>query len=82
MSNVLPFGAPIYFGRMTPAQFRQALKRLGLSQSEAARRLYVAIPTVQRWVSGKRRIPGPVIACLESWERERRALESLKRDRT
>ena len=62
---------------MTPRQFRQALKQLGLSQSEAARRLYVSVNTVQRWVSGQRRIPGPAIACLEAWKRERRALDAL-----
>jgi transcriptional regulator with XRE-family HTH domain len=62
---------------MTAAEFRKALKRLGLTQSEAARRLYVTFSAVNRWATGKRSIPGPVIAALESWERERRVLEAL-----
>lgn len=78
---MLAWLAPVYSSPMTPKEFRAALSTLGLSQSEAARRLRVAVSTVQRWVHGDRKIPGPVISCLESWERERRALAALKRER-
>ena len=66
-------------GGMTPGDLRELLKRLGLSQSEAARRLYVEGSTLRRWLSGARGIPGPVVACLEAWERERAAREALDR---
>ena len=42
------------------------------------RHRYVSVSTVQRWVAGQHRIPGPVIAALESWQRERRALDALR----
>ena len=64
---------------VSPSEFRKQLKRLGLTQSEAARRLYVEVSTVQRWARGARKIPGPVIACLESWQRQAKAEEALKR---
>ena len=64
---------------VTPNEFRKHLKRLGLSQSEAARRLYVEVSTVHRWASGTRPIPGPVIACLEAWIRQAKAEEVLRR---
>ena len=37
------------------------------------------VRTVQRWVTGERTIPGPVIACLEAWQRQAQAEEALKR---
>ena len=80
-SPAVPLLAPLPSPPVSPARFRRILADLGLSQREAARRLYVEASTVQRWVQGRRTIPGPVIACLESWERERRALEALKRER-
>jgi len=52
---------------MTPRQLRAALKRLRLSQSEAARRLGVEHSTVYRWLAGERKIPGPVVAALKCW---------------
>jgi transcriptional regulator with XRE-family HTH domain len=52
---------------MTPHQLRAALKRLRLSQSEAARRLGVQQSTMYRWLAGERKIPGPVIAALKCW---------------
>lgn len=52
---------------MTPADFRAALDRLELSQSEAARRLGVDPRTVRRWIAGDRRIPGPVVELLRTW---------------
>jgi transcriptional regulator with XRE-family HTH domain len=52
---------------MTPRQLRAALKRLRLSQSEAARRLGVQQSTMYRWLAGERKIPGPVAAALKCW---------------
>ena len=56
---------------MTPADFRAALDRLGLSQSEAARRLRVDPRTVRRWIAGDRRIPWLVTELLRTWMEER-----------
>ncbi len=53
---------------MTPAQFVAALKRLELSQEEAAKRLGVTPSAVYRWASGERPIPGPVVAAIRCWE--------------
>ena len=52
---------------VTPRQLRAALKRLRLSQSEAARRLGVQQSTMYRWLAGERKIPGPVVAALKCW---------------
>lgn len=70
---------PIFSVPVSPTELRKVLKRLGLSQSEASRRLYVSVKTVQRWVSGARAIPGPAIAALEAWQRQAQAEEALKR---
>ena len=67
-------------GVVTPAKLRKSLKQLGLSQSEAARRLYVEGSTLRRWLSGARKIPGPVVACFEAWEREQAARKALDKD--
>jgi DNA-binding transcriptional regulator YdaS (Cro superfamily) len=37
---------------MTPAEFRAALKTLGLRQSWLAERLGVSVSTVNRWATG------------------------------
>ncbi len=55
---------------MTPKQFRAALKRLGLTQVGAARRLGVNPRTVRFWVAGTYRIPEPVVILLRTWVRE------------
>ena len=70
---------PLFSVPVSPAEFRKILKSLGLSQSEAARRLYVTVTTVQRWVRGTRKIPGPVIAALEAWQRQAKAEEALQK---
>lgn len=54
---------------MSSKQFRTALKALGLSQMEAARRLHVDPRTVRRWALGeaKRGIPEPVVLLIRTW---------------
>lgn len=54
---------------MTPADLRAALDRLGLSQSEAARRCGVDPRSMRRWLAGDRRIPGPVVELVRTWLR-------------
>ena len=75
----LTWDGPLFSVPVSPTEFRKLLKRLGLSQSEASRRLYVEVSTVQRWARGARKIPGPAIACLEAWQRQAQAEEALKR---
>ena len=75
----LTWDGPLFSVPVSPSEFRKVLKRLGLSQSEASRRLYVSVNTVQRWVSGARAIPGPAIAALEAWQRQAKAEQALKR---
>ncbi len=70
---------PLFSVPVSPTELRKILKSLGLSQSEAARRLYVSVNAVQRWISGERKIPGPAIAALEAWQRQAKAEEALKR---
>jgi DNA-binding transcriptional regulator YiaG len=57
---------------MSPQQFRQALRQLGMSQVQAAKRLGVNPRTVRRWVAGDSRIPESVSLVLQLWGRERR----------
>jgi len=56
---------------MSPQQFRDALRRLRLSQVQAARRLRVNERTVRRWVAGDSRIPESVALLLQTWLRTR-----------
>jgi DNA-binding transcriptional regulator YiaG len=61
---------------MTPAEFRAALSRLGLSQSGFARRVAalggepLPLRTVQAWALGEREPPPVVPALLVLMERE------------
>ena len=57
---------------MTSTKFREALKSLGLTQSEAARRMYVHRLKVWRWYHGVTRIPGEITALLECWEQAKK----------
>lgn len=52
---------------MSRTELRRALRELGLSQSEAARRLGVQQSTMYRWLAGERKIPGPVEAAVKCW---------------
>ena len=56
---------------MSPQQFRDALRRLRLSQVQAARRLRVNERTVRRWVAGESRIPESASLVLQMWLRAR-----------
>jgi len=56
---------------MSPQQFRDALRRLRLSQVQAARRLSVNERTVRRWLAGDSRIPESVALLLHTWLRTR-----------
>ena len=63
---------------MTGDKLRKALARLDLSQAEAARRMHVSTQAVQYWVTGQRKIPGPVVALLECWETKRLLRDTLE----
>ena len=52
---------------MTPKQFRAALRRLRVNQTEAAQRLGVTPRAVRFWIAGERRIPEPVRILLRTW---------------
>jgi DNA-binding transcriptional regulator YiaG len=50
---------------MSKDDFHKLLKRLDLNQTDLAKRLYVNRTTVNRWSTGAREVPGPVIAYLK-----------------
>ena len=52
---------------MSPQQFRDVLRRLRLSQVQAARRLSVNERTVRRWAAGDSRIPESVALLMHTW---------------
>jgi len=49
---------------MTPDEFREIIRKLGLSQIAAARLLGVNARTSRRWASGERDIPPPAVRFL------------------
>ena len=57
---------------MTAADLKRERERLGLSQSELARRFGVDVMTVSRWERGERQItaPGAVALALRALARE------------
>ena len=57
-------------GRVTQAEFRAALARLGLTQAGAARLLGVDERTARRWARGERQVPEPVRRLLWACERD------------
>ena len=57
---------------MSPQRFRGALRQLGVSQVQAAKRLGVNPRTLRRWVAGDSRIPESVGLLVELWLRDRR----------
>ncbi len=54
---------------INPKQLRSVMQKLGLNQSELARKLDVDGRTVRRWISGENPVPGPVCVALHSLER-------------
>ena len=56
---------------LSPQQFRHALRQLGLTQVQAAKRLRVNQRTVRRWVAGDSRVPESVTLLIEVWLRDR-----------
>jgi DNA-binding transcriptional regulator YiaG len=66
---------------MTPEEFRAWYARLGLPESELARRLDVKQPTVNRWRSGERTPPGYLWRALEHLEAELKRERGSKRRR-
>jgi DNA-binding transcriptional regulator YiaG len=50
---------------MTPIEFREALKALGLTQRSLASTLGVAVTTVNRWARGLAPVPQYAVAYLE-----------------
>lgn len=49
---------------MTPAEYRAAIARLGLSQVAAGKLLGVDGRTSQKWALGERAVPPPVVRLL------------------
>ena len=49
---------------MTPFEFREALKALGLTQRRFASIAQAGAVTVNRWAQGEQAVPGPVAALL------------------
>ena len=56
--------------RVTSAEFRATLARLGLKPVEAARLLGVDERTGRRWARGERQVPEPVRRLLWACERD------------
>ena len=54
---------------MNGLEFREALRRLGLNQSDAARLLSTNERTVRRWAEDGAGIPGPVEQAISAWSR-------------
>jgi DNA-binding transcriptional regulator YiaG len=53
---------------VTPAELRALLKRLGLSQIEAALLLGVDVRTMRRWMMAEREMPEPAVRLLWACE--------------
>ncbi len=50
---------------MTPAQFKAARNKLGLTQEALARQFGVSLPTVKAWEGGANRITGPTALLMD-----------------
>ena len=59
---------------MTAAEFRETVKRLGLSQAEAARRLNVTTQAVWNWADGRRKISDSTSKVIYNWISEATAV--------
>jgi hypothetical protein len=54
---------------MTSSELRTALDGLGLSDGEAAQLLYITPNVLSAYLLGQRKIPGPMVAAIEAWQR-------------
>jgi DNA-binding transcriptional regulator YiaG len=69
---------------VTPAEFRDARQRLGLTGVALAALLRVDDRTIRRWELGERAVPGPVVvlvSILESSPECRAAVEKFAQTR-
>ena len=57
------------FFLMDPHDLRNALDALNLSDAEAARLLYISPNVLARYLLGQQKIPGPLVAAVEAWQR-------------
>jgi DNA-binding transcriptional regulator YiaG len=62
---------------MTAQEFRDELKECGLSQTDFAHRLDIAVSTVNRWASGELPVPGYAQAYLRLLRRNRDVIALL-----
>ena len=53
---------------MTPTEFREALKALGLTQRRFSLIAQAGPVTVNRWAQGEQAVPGPVVALLREMQ--------------
>ena len=54
---------------MTSGELQGLLDEIGLSQTEAARLLYITPNQLLQYLNGQRKIPGPLVAAVEAWQR-------------
>src|SRR6185503_7075915 len=54
---------------MDARELRAALDGLGLTDGEAARLLYITPNVLMNYLDGRRKIPGPLVAAVEAWQR-------------
>src|SRR5689334_3921549 len=54
---------------MDARELRAALDELSLPDGEAARLLYITPNALWQYLQGKRKIPGPMVAAIEAWQR-------------
>jgi hypothetical protein len=54
---------------MNAHELRTALDQLSLPDGEAARLLYITPNALWQYLQGKRKIPGPMVAAIEAWQR-------------
>jgi hypothetical protein len=54
---------------MDARELRSALDDLGLTDGEAARLLYITPNVLMGYLDARRKIPGPLVAAVEGWQR-------------
>jgi len=54
---------------MDARELRAALDQIGLADGEAARLLYITPNVFMGYLDGRRKIPGPLVAAVEGWQR-------------